>query len=492
MERQFMNRRMLTAAALLLGLSFSPVEAEGAGLNEEEGRIAVCDNIGRYVTRRPAKKERLFVSDIVEKKIAEVKKMLTNPYLAWMFENCFPNTLDTTVHYRTLDGEDDTFVYTGDIHAMWLRDSGAQVWPYVQLANSDAKLKKMLRGVVLRHWKCINIDPYANAFNDGPTGGDWMSDLTDMKPELHERKYEIDSLCYPLRLAYHYWQVTGDASIFGEDWIQAIGKILKTFQEQQRKDGPGPYKFQRRTERQLDTMQNDGYGHPVKPVGLIVSSFRPSDDASTYQFLIPSNFFAVTSLRKAAEILTEVNKEQALADECRALADEVEEALKKYATYNHPVHGTIYAFEVDGFGNQLLMDDANVPSLLAMPYLGDVDINDPIYQNTRRFVWSEDNPYFFKGKAGEGIGGPHIGYDMVWPMSIMMKAFTSRDDKEIEECIKMLMNTDAGTGFMHESFHKDNPEKFTRAWFAWQNTLFGELILKLIDDGKLELLNNIK
>lgn len=488
-----MNKKMVAASALLLGLSLYPAEGSAAVVVGTVGEtVAVCDNIGKYVNRRPEKKERLFVSDAVEKKIAEVKKMLANPYLAWMFENCFPNTLDTTVHYRKLNGEDDTFVYTGDIHAMWLRDSGAQVWPYVQLANSDPELKKMLRGVVLRHWKCINIDPYANAFNDGPTGGDWMNDLTDMKPELHERKYEIDSLCYPLRLAYHYWKVTGDASVFGGDWIQAIKNILKTFKEQQRKDGPGPYKFQRRTERQLDTMQNDGYGHPVKPVGLIVSSFRPSDDAATYQFLIPANFFAVTSLRKAAEILVKVNKEQSLANECTALADEVETALKKYATFNHPKYGTIYAFEVDGFGNQLFMDDANVPSLLAMPYLGDVNVNDPIYQNTRRFVWSEDNPYFFKGKAGEGIGGPHIGYDMIWPMSIMMKAFTSQDDKEIEECIRMLMSTDAGTSFMHESFNKDNPEKFTRAWFAWQNTLFGELILKLVNEGKLDVLNNIK
>lgn len=492
MNRQFVHKKVLFTSAFLLGMSLIPVDGNANVRIMEDNAVAVCDNVGRFTTQRPEKKERLFISDAVEKKIAEVKKMLTNPYLAWMFENCFPNTLDTTVHYRKVDGEDDTFVYTGDIHAMWLRDSGAQVWPYVQLANSDEVLRHMLRGVILRQWKCINIDSYANAFNDGPVGGDWMSDLTDMKPELHERKYEIDSLCYPLRLAYHYWQVTGDVSVFSTDWIQTIKNILKTFREQQRKAGLGPYKFQRKTERQLDTMQNDGYGHPVKPVGLIVSSFRPSDDAATYQFLIPSNFFAVTSLRKAAEILVKVNKETELAQECTSLANEVEDALKKYATFNHPKYGTIYAFEVDGFGNQLFMDDANVPSLLAMPYLGDVDVNDPIYQNTRRFVWSEDNPYFFKGKAGEGIGGPHIGYDMVWPMSIMMKAFTSQDDREIEECIRMLMNTDAGTGFMHESFHKDDPKNFTRAWFAWQNTLFGELILKLIADGKLSLLNQIK
>ena len=189
--------------------------------------------------------------------------------------------------------------------------------------------------------------------------------------------------------------------------------------------------------------------------------------------------------------MTEVNHEAELAKECTDLAAEVEAALKQYAVNDHPKYGKIYAFEVDGFGNQLLMDDANVPSLLALPYLGDVDVNDPIYQNTRRFVWSEDNPYFFRGRAGEGIGGPHIGYDMIWPMSIMMKAFTSQNDAEIKWCMETLMKTDAGTGFMHESFHKDDPANFTRAWFAWQNTLFGELVIKLIDEGKLDLLNSI-
>lgn len=444
-----------------------------------------------YKSNRPTAKDRLYTSKAVEDKIQLIKKLLTNTKLAWMFENCFPNTLDTTVHYRLQKGKPDTFVYTGDIHAMWLRDSGAQVWPYVQLANKDPKLKKMLEGVIRRQFKCINIDPYANGYNDGPKGGAWMSDNTNMKPELHERKWEIDSLCYPLRLAYQYWKETGDNSVFDQEWIEAIRNILKTFKEQQRKNGVGPYKFQRKTERALDTLNNDGLGAPVNPVGLIVSSFRPSDDATTFQFLIPSNFFAVSSLRKAAEILSTVNKENALSQECKNLANEVETALQKYATYEHPKYGTIYAFEVDGFGNHMLMDDANVPSLLAMPYLGDVDINDLIYQNTRRFVWSQDNPYFFKGTAGEGIGGPHIGYDMIWPMSIMMKAFTSQNDQEIKECIKMLMNTDAGTGFMHESFHKDNPAKFTRPWFAWQNTLFGELILKLVNENKLDLLNSI-
>jgi hypothetical protein len=443
-------------------------------------------------TKRPDVSNRLFVSIAIENEISRIKSQLTNPKLKWMFENCFPNTLDTTVKYSTIDGEDDTFVYTGDIHAMWLRDSGAQVWPYVQFANSDEHLKRMIKGVIHRQIMCILIDPYANAFNEVPDpNGPWMSDMTAMKPELHERKWEIDSLCYPLRLAYQYWLITGDTSIFNDQFVKAVELIVKTFKEQQRKDGNGPYTFQRKTERQFDTLCNNGLGSPVNPVGLIASAFRPSDDATVFQFLVPSNFFAVSSLRKAAEILTKVNKNIELATECNDLAQEVETALKKYATFNHPQFGTIYAYEIDGFGNKHLTDDANVPSLLSMAYLGIVDINDPVYQNTRNFVWSQSNPYFFKGKAGEGIGGPHIGYDMVWPMSIMMKAFTSQKDEEIKACVKMLMDTDANTGFIHESFHKDNPENFTRSWFAWQNSLFGELIIKLVNENKTYLLNSL-
>lgn len=481
----------VAAATLLMG-----GKAAAHDMTIRKDNTVVSYNVPTdFKSNRPPVDQRLFKSKAVESEIVRIKKMIKNPKLAWMFENCFPNTLDTTVRYRKTNGKDDTVVYTGDIHAMWLRDSGAQVWPYVQLANSDPELKAMLAGVIRRQFKCIIIDPYANAFldpHDPNPDHQWMSDMTDMKLELHERKWEIDSLCYPIRLAYHYWKTTGDASIFDEEWLQAIELVLQTFYEQQRKNGNGPYKFQRKTERQLDTMNNDGWGNPVNPVGLIASAFRPSDDATTFQFLVPSNFFAVTSLRKAAEILATVNKKPELAEKCRNLAQEVETALKKYAIFDHPKYGQIYAFEVDGFGNQYFMDDANVPSLLAMPYLGDVDANDPIYQNTRKYVWSKDNPYFFKGTAGEGIGGPHIGYDMIWPMSIMMKAFTSRDEKEIQTCIKMLMDTDAGTGFMHESFNKDNPEKFTRGWFAWQNTLFGELILKQVNEGRIDMLNAIK
>ena len=485
-----MKKSLLVMCCLLSMTVAAQENAEVAVSNRYT--TVVPDNTKVFESKRPPMAERLFVSDAVEAKISEVQQLLSgNPRLAWMFANCFPNTLESTVHYRLVDAEDDTFVYTGDIPAMWLRDSGAQVWPYVQLAANDPKLKKMLRGVILRQFKCINIDRYANAFNDGPTGAGWQSDVTKMQKDVFERKYEIDSLCYPVRLAYWYWLVTGDASIFGEVWLQAAENIVKTFREQQRKENLGPYCFFRMTDRTYDTVGWNGYGAPVKPVGLIASVFRPSDDRTSLPFLVPSNFMAVSSLKKMAVILLKVNQKDEKADECLALANEVETALKQYAIVDHPKYGKIYAFEVDGFGNRLLMDDANVPSLLGMGYLGDVPLDDPIYQNTRRFVWSEDNPWFFRGKAGEGIGGPHIGYDMVWPMSIMMKCFTSQDDDEIRWCMRTLLNTDAGTGFIHESFHKDDAKNYTRPWFAWQNTLFGELVLKLLTDGKVDLLNNL-
>ena len=361
-----------------------------------EEKVWYCpDEPEAYADQRPAEEQRLFKSEAVEGEIARVCGLLTNERLRWMFANCFPNTLDTTVHYGEDEaGNPDTYVYTGDIPAMWLRDSGAQVWPYVQLCKEDPALQKMIAGVIRRQLKLINIDPYANAFNVAPTGAHNKTDFPEADPMVFERKWEIDSHCYPLRLAHHYWKTTGDTSVFDGEWTSAMRNIVKTLREQQMKEGPGDYTFLRTTDRQLDTRCHVGRGNPVKPVGLIVSAFRPSDDATTFGFLVPSNFMAVTSLRKAAEILTAVNGERELAAECTALADEVAGALQQYAVVEHPEFGKIYAFEVDGFGSAQLMDDANVPSLLAMPYLGDVKRTDPIYENTRRFVWSTENPYF--------------------------------------------------------------------------------------------------
>jgi meiotically up-regulated gene 157 (Mug157) protein len=461
-RRDFIRNGSLLAGAVALGFP-----------NAVFGRAA------GYVSQRPPLAQRKFTSVAVEKAIGTIKKEIADPKLAWMFENCFPNTLDTTVNFKVENGRPDTFVLTGDIHAMWLRDSTAQVWPYLALIKEDDKLKQLIAGVVNRQTKCVLIDPYANAFNEGPTGSEWEADLTTMKPELHERKWEIDSLCYTVRLAYHYWKESGDASVLDDNYKKAAKLIVKTFKEQQRKEGKGPYRFQRKTPIQSDTVPNSGYGAPLQPVGLIVSIFRPSDDATVFPFLIPSNMFAVVSLRQLAEMSDAVLKDAAFSKECRDLADEVDRAIKAYAIVPHPQLGNMYPLEVDGYGNRLFLDDTNVPSLLSIPYLGYTTVDDPIYQASRHFVWSTFHCWFYKGKYGDGVGSPHTGVDYIWPMSIIMKALTSHDKEEIAECLRTLRNTDGDTGFIHESYHKDDPTKYTRKWFAWANTLFGELIMKL-------------
>lgn len=434
-----------------------------------------------FESKRPPLAKRHFTSAAVETAIREIKAGLKNKELAWLFENCYPNTLDTTVDFSMADGKPDTYVITGDIDAMWLRDSTAQISPYLPFIQQDKKLQALVAGVINRQVKCIHLDPYANAFyKDGSKESEWKAtDRTDMKPGIHERKWEIDSLCYPIRLAYKYWKATGDITPFDLQWKEAIQLTVRTFKEQQRKNGVGPYHFQRMTDWATDGVPLVGYGYPAKPVGLICSTFRPSDDATLFSYLIPSNFFAVLSLRQAAEMVNKINHDTALANECIQLADEVSSALKKYAATIHPQFGKVYAYEVNGFGSFHLMDDANVPSLLSMSYLGAVPASDTVYQNTRRLVLSSENPFYFKGIVAEGVGSPHTGLDLIWPMSFIIRALTSSDDTEIRKCIQSLLATHGGTGFMHESFHKDNPGKFTRKWFAWANTIFGELILNL-------------
>ena len=444
------------------------------------GKLSLATPLPNFpIVRIPAAK-RNFMSKAVDAAIAEFKLKVKNPELSWLFENCFPNTLDTTVFYAEVDGKPDTYVITGDIDAMWLRDSSAQVWPYLQFINEDKPLKQMIAGLIHRQTRCILKDAYANAFyKDDKKVGEWKNDRTNMTPGVHERKWELDSLCYPIRLGYHYWKKTGDTSPFNEQWKNGIVRTLEVMKEQQRKNSTGSYHFQRETLYPHDTQSMNGYGAPVNPVGLICSSFRPSDDATTFPFLIPSNFFAVNSLKQVAEMVTAIGNDASLAKQLTDLADEVMAAIQKYAVIDHPKHGKIYAFEVDGFGGMAIMDDSNVPNLLSLPYLGAVPLNDVVYQNTRKFVLSADNPYFFKGTAAEGVGGPHVGTDMIWPMSLVMRGFTSTSDEEIRYCINTLRNTHAGKGFMHESFHKNDPKKFTRSWFAWANTLFGEFLWKV-------------
>ena len=432
-------------------------------------------------SKRPAPSARRFRSKAVDAAIASTAAKIHDPELAWLFSNCLPNTLDTTVTYKS--SGPDTIVVTGDIPAMWLRDSSAQVWPYLQFLNDDSDLARLIEGVIRRQTRCILADPYANAFMPDLASREPLSwsktDHTEMKPGVGERKWEVDSLCYPVRLAHEYWRITHDLKPFNGEWVHAMQTILETFTAQQRKTSRGPYSFQRQAFNPTDTLSENGYGSPARPIGLIHSGFRPSDDACVYPFNIPGNFFAVQTLNRIEEMLTEITHDNAAASQASRLRSEIKAALDAHARVHHPTAGEIWAYEIDGFGNAICMDDANVPSLLALPYLGSCSATDPTYLATRRFVLSEANPYFFRGAAAEGIGGPHIGQDMIWPMAITMRALTTDDDQEQLQCLAWLKSTHAGTGFMHESFNKDNPAKFTREWFAWANTLFGELILKL-------------
>jgi len=436
-----------------------------------------------FVSKRPALKDRKFVSKAVEAKLAEVKSAIKDKELAWMFENCYPNTLDTTVEIGTRNGKLDSFVITGDIHALWLRDSTAQVTPYLSLVSEDKDLQNLIKGLIHRQAYSVLLDPYANSFNKGDEIGT-PTDLPLNKPGVWERKWEVDSLCYVIRLSYQYWKATRDVSAFDDEWKNAMRLIVKTFKVEQLKTGKSPYKFIRKTDWMIDAPAFHGAGRPAKPVGLIRSAFRPSDDSTDLSFLIPSNAFAVVELRHLAEIFQTVFKDDNFAKECTDLANEVDAAIKKYAIFNVENHGEIYAYEVDGFGGRMLMDDANVPNLISLPYLGYVKANDKIYQNTRRFLLGENNPYFFKGKIAEGIASPHTGLERIWHLGIIMRAMTSSDEKEISDCLATLKRTHAGTGFMHESFNPNDPKDFTRSWFAWANTIFGELILKIYNERK--------
>jgi hypothetical protein len=435
-----------------------------------------------FISKRPAPADRRFTSVAVEREIARVSALIADPELRWLFANCYPNTLDTTVKMGMVDGKPDAFVITGDIPCLWLRDSAAQLHPYLPLVSQDPRLRELFRGLIARQARSILIDPYANAFLEDPAGKTTLSwavqDETEMKPGVAERKWEVDSLCYPIRLAWGYWRATGDKAPFDATWAESARTIVRTFREQQRKHGPGPYRFRRAAEQPTETLLW-GEGNPTRKVGLIHSGFRPSDDACLYPFLVPANLFAVWALRALATLAKETRGDTRLATDAAALAQEVEVALARHGAMRLPDGRDVWAYEVDGYGNALFMDDANIPSLSGLSYLGCVSPGDARWHRTAAAAWSPANPWFFRGRGAEGIGGPHVGPRQIWPMSLIVRALSASDDATILACLRTLRASHAGTGFIHESFDQDDPAKFTREWFAWANGLFGELILHL-------------
>ncbi|NMO97226.1 glycoside hydrolase family 125 protein [Paenibacillus lemnae] len=394
--------------------------------------------------------------------------------LTEMFENCFKNTIQTTIQ-RHDDGT--TFVITGDIPAMWLRDSAAQVRPYLVLAKEDPEIAEMIAGLVQRQMAYIILDPYANAFNETENGKGHQDDVTDMTPWIWERKYEIDSLAYPIQLSYLLWKNSGMTSQFNDTFRQAAQEIIKLWRVEQHHETQSPYTFQRLNAPATDTLVREGKGSETAYTGMTWSGFRPSDDCCEYGYLVPSNMFAVVALRYLTEIAETVYKDTQLAADAAALAEEINKGIQEYGVVDHPEYGKIYAYETDGMGSYNLMDDANVPSLLALPYLGYSDENDEIYLNTRKFILSQDNPYFYQGKAASGIGSPHTPEGYIWHIALSMQGLTSPDREEKARLLQLIQDTDAGTGLTHEGFSADDPHEFTRPWFSWSNMLFSELIM---------------
>lgn len=401
------------------------------------------------------------------------------PGLAPLAKQCFLNTIETTVT-QLEDGS--YFVITGDIPAMWLRDSAAQLKPYVPYAKEDEDLQAILRSVIQKYTFYVRLDPYTNAFNSKPQRGYTEDDRSNFQSGwIWERKYEVDSLCAPLYLAHQYYQVTGDKSIFTEEFRLMIQTIADTFTTEQRHDR-SPYWFVREHAwAPSDTLPMNGRGRPVNFTGMTWSGFRPSDDSCKFGYLIPSNMMAAVALDYAGELLQAGFEDPALEARCESLAAEIRDGIETYGVCDHPKYGRIYAYETDGFGNYNLMDDANSPSLLSIPYIGYKPAEDPIYQNTRRFVLSQDNPYYFVGKAAKGIGSPHTPPRYIWHIGLVMQILTSLDPAEKRECLDMLARTHAGTNYMHEGFDADDPARFTRPWFAWANTLFAQMLEREVD-----------
>lgn len=413
-----------------------------------------------------------FIDEMVEKAKA------INPEWAVIFENCFSNTLKTVLKPQK-DGS--VYVLTGDIPAMWLRDSVAQVRPYIHLAKKDPLIKEMLVGVVKRQFDFINKDPYANAFNEEANNAGHVNDVTERTPWIWERKYEIDSLCYPVQLAYLLYLNTGETAQFNEDFVTGIEKIIALWQVEQN-HAQSNYQFWRKDAwRPEDGLSNEGYGSPVAETGMTWSGFRPSDDSCHYHYLVPANMFAVVVLGYIQDVFTEVIPNHAIASNAVALRSQIEEGIKSYGIVKNRSGQDIYAYEVDGLGNHLVMDDANIPNLLSSVYLGYHDESDELYQATRRTVLSSENPYYFEGSKASGIGSFHTPKDYIWHMAIAMEGLTTSDKKVKKEKLDLMAVTTAGKHLMHEGFHKDDDMTYTREWFSWPNMMFCELLMDYFD-----------
>ena len=432
----------------------------------------------------------------VKQKISSICKQLEGKYkgekLCSLFTNCFPNTLETTA--RTLE-DSTTYVITGDIPLMWLRDSAAQVNQYLSLAKGDIYIQILIEGMIRRSIKWIQIDPYGSSFRlkldfddvgkEQLTEWDIQSGRT-IHAAMHN--YEIDSLCYFIKISYDYWKATGIKEIFDIEWFKSLLFILNVWEIEQNHSEFSSYRYPE---------LSPSSGSPTCYTGMSWCGFRPSDDRCTFHYHIPSNAFIVASIDKIEEILIQCYKNDikdhsffnSILNRFKKLQYEVDEGIHKFGViFSSGLNKKVYAYEVDGCGRSNLMDDANVPSLLSLDYLGyksKFDPNGEIAKNTRDFILSPSNPFYFAGTNFKGIGSPHTPGSNIWHIALTMQALTSNDKTEIRDVVDMIVNSDAGTNFMHESFNVNNPSRYTRTWFAWANSLFSELVIRLVEENLL-------
>ncbi|KAH8731642.1 hypothetical protein GQ44DRAFT_699030 [Phaeosphaeriaceae sp. PMI808] len=463
---------------------------------------------GKYklAYQRPSVECRTFKSQGLEDTLSRMESVIKDPDLYRLFQNAYPNTLDTAIKWKGYSADNSaeelTFIITGDIDAMWLRDSSNQMQSYLPLLNASNEansIASLYRGVINLQARYLLTSPYCNSFQAPVESGikaapNGAANQDTVFPaysnnSVFECKYELDSLAAFLQISADYYNATGDFEFFRKfKWIQAVEAVLKVAQDMALatygNDGAvlqSPYTFTRSTTRATETFANDGIGNPVaNGTGLIRSGFRPSDDSTIFQFYIPSNMMFSAYLASTAKIMGQLNtgNSASLAQRMLTLSSSLRDAIETHGTVNHPKYGKIYAFEVDGFGSSNIMDDANIPSLLSAPFLG-YRISPETYANTRSLVLSASNSYFMRGPVINAIGGPHQGPGMAWPMASIMRILTSDNDAEIVNELRQIVSSTDGLGLIHESINSFNASKWTRQWFSWANGLFGQMILDL-------------
>ncbi|PFH52869.1 glycoside hydrolase family 125 protein [Amanita thiersii Skay4041] len=438
---------------------------------------------------RPAPACRTFNSSAVEKVIGDMKSLIKDPDVARLFENTFPNTLDTTVKYFNPD-ENLAFIITG-VKAQWLRDTANQFAHYHSLLSIDSELATLVKAVINNEARYVAEYPYCGAFQPPPESGlasthnDWADGVTVNPPvnnqTVFECKYEIDSLCGFLKLSRSYYQATKDASFMNNNWRDAIDQIFRVINEQSQPTFDENFNFisfynWTGGNGALSPMvDNGGNGEPKAYTGLVGTHHRPSDDLSVFAFLTPANAMLSVELNHLADILDDTKQLRNVSEQAREWSVRIHDAIWKTTVVDN-----IFAYETNGFGGRYVMDDANVPSLLSLPYLGFLEKHHPAYSATRKLLLSPRNPYFAAGKSFNGVGGPHVDPLHPWPMSHISAIFGTDDDNEILTSLYTIVNNTQGLGLIHES-QSIRDSSYTRSWFAWANSYFAEMVLDLAE-----------